>query len=94
MLPASNSEPPPSKPGTTDKGHSKWEQIRAANNRTANSSSWDALRQKHERENVKHRSEGGLWDDAGTEKTDTDKYATSSLDGNYNKYSDRPRSTK
>jgi len=28
---------------------SKWDQIRAANSRTSTHSSWDALRQKHER---------------------------------------------
>jgi len=90
MLPSSNSESSPSKPGLTDKERSKWEQIRAANNRTVHSSSWDTLRQKHERENVKHRSEMRSWDDDGGEKVDADKYATSNLDG---RYSDRSGST-
>jgi len=89
MLPSSNSDSSPSKPGPTDKEHSKWEQIRAANNRTVHSSSWDMLRQKHERENVKHRSEVKSRDDAGGENVDADKYATSNLDGKFDRYRDR-----
>ncbi|KIM48116.1 hypothetical protein M413DRAFT_439827 [Hebeloma cylindrosporum] len=77
ILPSSNSES--SKPKPSDKERSKWEQIRAANNRTARNSSWDSLRQKHERETVNPRSEGA----DNPENSDVDQYAANSPDGKF-----------
>jgi hypothetical protein len=38
---------------STEKSQNKWDQIRAANIRTVQSSAWDALRQQHEKVRVK-----------------------------------------
>jgi len=64
VLPASemlsnSSEPVPDSPSTpeTAKHQSTWDQIRAANSHTARSSSWDVLRQSHERARVQQRGD-------------------------------------
>ncbi|KAF8974013.1 hypothetical protein BDZ97DRAFT_1777987 [Flammula alnicola] len=75
------------------KPHTKWDEIRAANNRTAQNSSWDSLRQKHEREAVKPKAnEDSLWDvDAPAEKVDTDQYASSDAHDAGDKYRDNQK---
>jgi hypothetical protein len=50
--------PNPVTPPST-KAASKWDQIRAVNSRTINNSSWDTLRQNHERERVANSSNTG-----------------------------------
>ncbi|KAF8807493.1 hypothetical protein BYT27DRAFT_7189565 [Phlegmacium glaucopus] len=68
MLPSSSSESSPSPDSSlSEKSHSRWDQIRAANSRTAQNSTWDALRQQHEKTRVKPK----------TDDRDDDKWSTS-----------------
>jgi hypothetical protein len=49
---------------STERSQSKWDQLRAANSRTAKNSAWDALRQQHKKERVKpkpHDRDDDMW---------------------------------
>ncbi|KDR85086.1 hypothetical protein GALMADRAFT_52070, partial [Galerina marginata CBS 339.88] len=53
---------------------SRWDQIRKINNQTAHNSSWDIIRQRHERDTVKSSKNNDgpelFWDDAATSDVD------------------------
>lgn len=61
------SDPPAPAPRT------KWDEIRTANNRGAQNSSWDKLRQSHERKDIKSVEITGDGD-VSSEKVDNDPY--------------------
>ncbi|KAF8168010.1 hypothetical protein B0H34DRAFT_670296 [Crassisporium funariophilum] len=58
---------------SSQKPLSKWDQIRVANSRTASNSTWDSIRQQHERERVKpHSASAASSSDASNDKWDND----------------------
>lgn len=56
MLPSSTDTDTSKPTPLQSQAMNKWDEIRKANGNAAKNSSWDALRQKHEREGVKSRS--------------------------------------
>lgn len=74
--------PPVSRP------KSKWDEIRSANNGAARNSTWDTIRQQHEKKGTKDLSKKDetLWIDNPTGQTD--RYATPDTYDKGDKYSD------
>ena len=66
---ASDNNAPPSPPVTAP--CTRWDEIRATNNRNVQNSSWDKLRQAHERNQIKSEEFMG---DISSEKIDADPY--------------------
>jgi len=56
-LPSESSSIPSRNISLTERSQSKWDQIRTANSRTGQNSTWDALRQQHEKVRVKQESQ-------------------------------------
>ncbi|TFK41066.1 hypothetical protein BDQ12DRAFT_678831 [Crucibulum laeve] len=80
---ASSTNPPVSKPSTMPEpvaspaaaSTSKWDQIRATNARKAGSSSWDNLRQQHERTTIPRSPGGGSGSDSVAASANNDRAA-------------------
>ncbi|KAF5312498.1 hypothetical protein D9619_003253 [Psilocybe cf. subviscida] len=83
-----NSESQQAKGPQVSNPRSKWDEIRNANSGTARNSTWDAIRQKHERTSTKESSKKDetLWIDNPTGQTD--RYATPDTYDKGDKYSD------